>query len=175
MHIRTRIFLTLLAMAAGPNAWAQAFPTKSVRIIVAFPAGGGTDIVARTISPRLSEYFGQQVVIDNRGGAGGVVGTEIAAKAPADGYTIFMGTLGNLSVNPLLYKNLPFDIHRDFAPLTQVVSVNFMLVVHPSFPVKTVTDLINIAKSKPGQINYASSGKAVRPTSPPSFSTPWQR
>lgn len=163
MHALSRIFLALLAAAAGPAVWAQAFPAKPVRIIVAFPAGGGTDIVARTISPRLGEYLGQQVVIDNRAGAGGLVGTEIAAKAPPDGYTIFMGTLGNLSVNPLLYKKLPFDIHRDFAPLTQVVSVSFMLVVHPSFPVKTVRDLINIAKSKPGQINYASSGNGGAP------------
>ncbi|HSN40005.1 MAG TPA: tripartite tricarboxylate transporter substrate binding protein [Burkholderiales bacterium] len=163
MHVLSRIFLALLAAAAGPAVWAQAFPAKPVRIIVAFPAGGGTDIVARTISPRLGEYLGQQVVIDNRAGAGGLVGTEIAAKASPDGYTIFMGTLGNLSVNPLLYKKLPFDIHRDFAPLTQVVSVSFMLVVHPSFPVKTVRDLINIAKSKPGQINYASSGNGGAP------------
>ncbi len=163
MHILPRIFLALLTATACPAVWAQAFPAKPVRIIVAFPAGGGTDIVARTISPRLGEYLGQQVVIDNRAGAGGLVGTENAAKAPADGYTIFMGTLGNLSVNPLLYKKLPFDIHRDFAPLTQVVSVSFMLVVHPSFPVKTVRDLVNIAKSKPGQINYASSGNGGAP------------
>lgn len=147
--------------AGGAAAFAQAFPSKPIRIIVAFPAGGGTDIVARIMSPKLSENLGQQVVIDNRGGAAGIVGTELAAKSPPDGYTIFMGTLGNLSVNPLLYSKLPFDIGRDFAPLTQVVSVTFMLYVHPSFPVKTVKDLIALAKTR--QINYASSGTGGAP------------
>jgi tripartite-type tricarboxylate transporter receptor subunit TctC len=117
--------------------------------------------VARTISPKLSEALGQQVVIDNRGGASGLVGTELAAKAAPDGYTIFMGTLGNLSVNPLLFPKAPFDVARDFAPLTQAVAVTFMLYVHPSLPVKTVRELVTLAKS--GNVNYASSGSGGAP------------
>jgi len=147
----------------GDPARAQTFPTRPVRIIVAFPAGGGTDIVARTLSPKLSEALGQQVVVDNRGGASGLVGTELAAKSAPDGHTLFMGTLGNLSVNPLLFSKLPFYVARDFAPLTQAVSVTFMLYVHPSLPVKTVRDLITLAKSRPGSINYASSGSGGAP------------
>jgi tripartite-type tricarboxylate transporter receptor subunit TctC len=141
----------------------QTFPSKPVRIVVAFPPGGGTDIVARTISPKLSEALGQQVVIDNRAGASGIVGTELAAKSAPDGHTIFMGTLGNLCVNPLLFPKVPFDIARDFTPLTQVVAVTFMLYTHPSFPVKTVKDLIVLVKARPGQINYASSGAGGAP------------
>ena len=156
------LFVAMLACALL-DASAQSFPAKTVRVIVAFPPGGGVDIVARTMSPRLSEFLGQQVVIDNRAGAAGIVGTDLAAKAPADGYTIFIGTLGNLSVNPLLYAKLPFDVGRDFAPLTLVVSVTFMLYAHPSFPVKTVRDLIALAKARPGQINYASSGVGGAP------------
>jgi tripartite-type tricarboxylate transporter receptor subunit TctC len=158
-----QVALTLALILAGQTAPAQTFPSKPVRIIVAFPPGGGVDIVARIMSPKLSEGLGQQVVIDNRGGAGGIVGTELAAKSPPDGHTMFMGTLGNLSVNPLLYSKLPFDIGRDFAPLTLVVSVTFVLYVHPSLPVKTVKDLIALAKSRPGRINYASSGNGGAP------------
>ena len=149
---------TIALASAGSALLAQTFPSKPVRIIVPFPPGGGLDIVARTIGPKLSEALGQQIVIDNRGGASGLVGTELAAKAAPDGYTIFMGTLGNLSVNPLLFPKAPFDIARDFTPLTQAVAVTFMLYTHPSFPVKTVKELIAIAKARPGQINYASSG-----------------
>jgi len=142
---------------------AQPFPSRPVRIIVGFPPGGGTDIVARTLSPRLSEALGQPVVIDNRGGASGLVATELAAKSAPDGYTLFMGTLGNLSVNPLLFPKIPFDVARDFAPVTQVVSVTFMLYVHPSLPVKTVRQLIVLAKERAGQLNYASSGSGGAP------------
>ncbi len=154
--------MAVLACAAGALL-AQPFPSKPVRIIVAFPPGGGTDIVARTISPKLSDALGQQVVVDNRAGASGMLGTELAAKAAPDGHTIFMGTLGNLSVNPLLFPKAPFDVARDFAPLTQAVAVTFMLYVHPSFPVKSVKDLIALVKSSPGQINYASSGSGGAP------------
>ena len=163
MQLLLQVALTLALVLASQTAPAQTFPSKPVRIIVAFPPGGGTDIVARIMSPKMSENLGQQVVIDNRAGAAGIVGTELAAKSPADGYTMFMGTLGNLSVNPLLYSKLPFDVGRDFAPLTLVVSVTFVLYVHPSVPVKTVKDLIALAKSRPGQINYASSGNGGAP------------
>ena len=158
-----QVALTLALVLASQTAPAQTYPSKPVHIIVPFPPGGGVDMVARMISPKLSENLGQQVVIDNRGGAAGIIGTELAAKSPPDGYTMFMGTLGNLSVNPLLYSKLPFDIDRDFAPLTLMVSVTFMLYVHPSFPVKTVNDLIALAKSRPGQINFASSGNGGAP------------
>ncbi len=163
MRALLQMTIATTLVAAGLPVLAQPFPSKPVRIIVAFPPGGATDIVARTLGPKMSEALGQQVVVDNRAGAAGIVGTDLAAKSPPDGYTMFMGTLGNLSVNPLLYKKLPFDIGRDFAPLTLVVSVTFMLYVHPSFPVKTVKDLIAIAKARPGQINYASSGSGGAP------------
>ena len=163
MHRASWCALIFAFAVLGDPARAQTFPTRPVRIIVAFPAGGGTDIVARTLSPKLSEALGQQVVVDNRGGASGLVGTELAAKSAPDGHTLFMGTLGNLSVNPLLFTKLPFDVARDFAPLTQAVSVTFMLYVHPSLPVKTVRDLITLEKSRPGSVNYASSGSGGAP------------
>src|SRR3954464_3554180 len=143
MHYRLPYLLAALFLTGNASLLqAQSFPSKPVRIIVAFPPGGGTDIVARTIAPKLSDALGQQVVVDNRAGASGLLGTELAAKAPPDGHTMFMGTLGNLSVNPLLFPKAPFDVARDFAPLTQAVSVTFMMYVHPSFPVKSVRDLI---------------------------------
>jgi tripartite-type tricarboxylate transporter receptor subunit TctC len=161
LTLRMAVALTLCVTSL--LAPAQPFPSRPVRIIVGFPPGGGTDIVARTLSPRLSEALGQPVVIDNRGGASGLVATELAAKSAPDGYTLFMGTLGNLSVNPLLFPKIPFDVARDFAPVTQVVSVTFMLYVHPSLPVKTVRQLIVLAQERAGQLNYASSGSGGAP------------
>jgi tripartite-type tricarboxylate transporter receptor subunit TctC len=151
-----------LAVLCG-GVQAQAWPSRPVRILIAFPPGGAIDIVARLMSPKLSESLGQPVLVENRPGAGGLVGTELAAKAAPDGYTVFFGTLGNLSVNPLLYPKLPFDISRDFAPLTQVVSTTFMLYVNPALPVKTVPELIAYARSRPGGINYSSSGNGGAP------------
>jgi tripartite-type tricarboxylate transporter receptor subunit TctC len=142
---------------------AQPYPTRPIRVIIGFPPGGGIDIVARVMAPRLSENLGQPVVIDNRAGAGGLIGTDLAAKATPDGHTVFFGTIGNLSVNPLLYSKLPFDMARDFAPVTHVASVSSALLVHPSFPAKTVPDLIAAAKARPGQINYSSSGNGGTP------------
>ena len=157
--------ISLIGLAlASTAALAQTFPSKPIRIIVAFPAGGGTDIVARMISPKLGEALGTTVVVDNRAGAQGVVGTEIAARAPADGHTLFMGTLGNLAVNTVLYGNkLPFNIERDFAPLTHVVDVWFVQMIHPSLPAKNPRELIALAKSKPGELNYYSSGAGGAP------------
>jgi tripartite-type tricarboxylate transporter receptor subunit TctC len=163
MHRLLYFAITTAFACTASGLLAQPFPSKPVRIIVAFPPGGATDIVARTMAPKLSEAFGQQVIVDNRAGASGLVGTELAAKAVPDGHTIFMGTLGNLSVNPLLFPKAPFDIARDFAPLTEAVAVTFMMYVHPSFPVKSVKDLIALAKSRPGKINYASSGSGGAP------------
>jgi tripartite-type tricarboxylate transporter receptor subunit TctC len=134
-----------------------------VRIVVAFPAGGGTDIVARLLAPRLTEAWGQQVIVDNRAGASGVIGTELAARSPADGYTLFLGTLGNLAVNPHLYPKMTIDPVRDFAPVTQVVAVHFVMVANPALPARSVAELIALAKSRPGQINYSSSGPGGAP------------
>ncbi len=157
-------YLALPLALIGGNLYAQAFPSKPIRIIVAFPAGGGTDIVARMIAPKLGEALGTQVVIDNRAGAQGVIGTELAAKSAPDGHTLFMGTLGNLAVNTALYGNkLPFNIERDFAPLTHVVDVWFVQMVHPSLPAKNPRELIALAKSKPGELNYYSSGAGGAP------------
>ncbi len=156
--------ITTLCATVGGVAGAQTFPSKPIRIIVAFPAGGGTDIVARMIAPKLGEALGTQVVIDNRAGAQGVIGTELAAKAPPDGHTLFMGTLGNIAVNTVLYGNkLPFNIERDFAPLTQVVDVWFVQMIHPSLPAKNPRELIALAKSQPGALNYYSSGAGGAP------------
>ena len=153
-------FLLALLLLAGV---VQAFPTRPVKIIVAFPPGGGTDIVARVLGQKLSEGWGQLVVVENRAGAAGIIGTELAAKSPADGYTLFMGTLGNLAVNQHLYPKMTVDPQKDFAPLTQVVAVNFVMVAHPSLAANGVPELIALATARPGQINYASSGAGGAP------------
>ena len=157
--------VALAAALAASTALAQspAFPVKPVRIIVAFPPGGGTDIVARLLGQKLAESWGQQAVVDNRAGASGVIGTEAAARAAPDGYTWFMGTMGNLTVNQHLYKKMPVDPQRDLAAMTQVVAVHFVMVSHPSLPAKTVKELIALAKARPGQINYSSSGPGGAP------------
>jgi tripartite-type tricarboxylate transporter receptor subunit TctC len=152
--------VALLAAATGAGALAQTFPAKPVRIVVAFPPGGGTDIVARLLAPKLTEAWAQQVIVDNRAGASGVIGTEFAARSAPDGHTLFMGTLGNLAVNPHLIAKMPVDPLRDFAPVTQVVAVHFVMVAHPSLPARNVDELIALARSRPGEINYSSSGGA---------------
>jgi len=152
-----------LTLALGCAAGAQAaFPDKPVKMIVAFPAGGGTDIIARLIAERLGTLWKQPVIVDNRGGAGGVIGTEVAARSAPDGYTIFMATLGNLSINPHLYK-MNVDPIKDLAPISNVVDVNFVLVANPAFAAKTVKELIDQARHRPGQINFSSSGVGGAP------------
>jgi tripartite-type tricarboxylate transporter receptor subunit TctC len=151
-------FAALLASSASAQ-----FPSKPVHIVVAFPPGGGTDIVARLLAPRLAEAWGQQVIVDNRAGASGVIGTEFAARSAPDGATLFLGTLGNLAVNQHLYPKMTVDPLRDFAPVTQVVAVHFVMVANPSVPVKNVAELIALAKSEPGKINYSSSGPGGAP------------
>ena len=152
---------TLIAIPAG-LALAQGYPSKPVRIIVPSSAAGGTDIVARIISPRLSERLGQQVIIDNRPGAGTMIGIEMAAKAAPDGYTILMAP-STLAINPAIYKKVPYDALRDFAPITQTISSGAILVVHPSVPVRTVKELIAFARARQGQLNYASAGAGTYP------------
>jgi tripartite-type tricarboxylate transporter receptor subunit TctC len=149
--------------AASLLVSAQQFPVKPVRIIVAFPPGGGTDIVARLVGQKLSEAWGQQAIVDNRAGAAGVIGTEAAARAAPDGYTWFMGTMGNLTVNQHLYQKMPVDPQRDLTALTEVVAVHFVMVAHPSLPAQNVKELIALAKARPGQISYSSSGPGGAP------------
>jgi tripartite-type tricarboxylate transporter receptor subunit TctC len=156
------VLSVLLALPATAAA-ADSYPSKSARIIVAFPPGAATDIVGRILAQKLSEMWGQPVIVDNRAGASGTVGTDAVAKAAPDGYTMLLGTLGNLAANPSLYRNLPFDMGRDFMPVSLVVMVNFVMVVNPSIPVKTVKELIALAKARPGQLNYSSSGAGGLP------------
>jgi tripartite-type tricarboxylate transporter receptor subunit TctC len=149
-----------LATLTGP-AGAQAFPARPIRMVVPFPAGGPTDIVARPIAAMLSEALGQQVVVDNRGGAGGSIGADLVAKAPPDGYTILMGTVGTHAINPSLYAKLPYDPVADFSSLGLVASAPVAIVVHPSAPYKSVAELIAAAKRAPGSINFGSAGNGT--------------
>ena len=164
MNKRLGILLLYAALAAiAADGLAQSgYPVKPVRVVVPSSAGGGTDIVARIIAPDLSKRLGQQVVIDNRPGAGTMIGIEVAAKSPPDGYTLLMG-LSTLAINPALYQKVPYDPMRDFAPITEAVSSASIIVVHPSLPVKSVKELIAFARSLPGQINYASAGTGTYP------------
>ena len=157
----TLFALTLGAglLAAAPAAIAQAaYPTKTITVIVPFPAGGTTDILARIVAQYMSTALGQAVIVDNRAGAGGNIGGQTAARAPADGYTLFMGTVGTHAINASLYKKMPFDPIKDFAPLTRVAMVPNLLVANPSQPFKTVPELIAYAKANPGKVTYGSSG-----------------
>ncbi len=138
-------------------ACAQTYPSKPVRLVVPFVAGGPTDIQGRLLGEKLTQRLGQQFIIDNRGGANGNIGMELTAKAPPDGYTIVIATVGTWAVNPSVYK-MPFDVIKDFAPIAQVFSSPGVLVVHPSVPVRNVKELIALAKSKPGKLDYGSSG-----------------
>ena len=151
---------TLLACLASA-AWAQAYPNHPIRLVVPFPAGGTTDILARDAAPKLTEALGQSVVVDNRPGAGGNIGADLVAKSAPDGYTLLMGTVGTHAINPSLYAKMPYDHVKDFAPVVLVAGVPNVLVVNPSLPVNSVADLIKLAKSKPGAINFASSGNGT--------------
>ncbi|HVJ25267.1 MAG TPA: tripartite tricarboxylate transporter substrate binding protein [Burkholderiales bacterium] len=155
-----KFFIFLLAFMVGN---ANAFPTKPVRIIVAFPPGGGTDIVARLIAPRLSDQWGQAVVVENRAGASGTIGTEAAARADADGHTLFMATMGNMTANQHLYPKMAVDPLRAFAPVTKVVDVHFVFMANPALPASTVKELVALAKTRPGELHYSSSGPGGAP------------
>jgi tripartite-type tricarboxylate transporter receptor subunit TctC len=139
-------------------AVAQSYPTKPVRFIVPFPPGGGNDTIARLVAQKLSVPLGQQVIVDNRPGAGGTVGAEAAARSPADGYSMFLAGVASHGINPNLRKKMPYDALKDFNAVSLIASAPLLVVVHPSLPVKGVKDLIAVAKTKPGQINYASNG-----------------
>ncbi len=141
----------------------QAFPTKPVRIIVAFPPGGGTDIVARVVGQKLGEGWNQAVVVENRAGASGTIGTESAARAEPDGHTLFMATMGNMTANPHLYPKMAVDPLRAFAPITKVVDVHFVFLANPALAANSVGELVELAKKRPGDIAYSSSGPGGAP------------
>ena len=144
------------ALATSAPGRAQIYPAKPIRMIVPFPAGGATDIVGRLVAQKLTEGMGQQVIVDNRGGAGGTIGSDVAAKAPTDGYNILVGTSSTHAIAPSLYVKLPYDPVRDFQPITQISSGAYLMVINPSVPAKSVPEFIALAKAKPGEINYAS-------------------
>ena len=152
--------LTACVVLAAPALHAQKFPDRPVRFIVPFPPGGGNDILARAIGPKLGEMLGQPVVIDNRAGAGGNMGTDLAAKAPPDGYTIVIAS-NQVTINPWLYSKLPFDIEKDLVPVAQVATVPMVLVVHPSVPANNVREFIALAKASPGSFNHATPGNGT--------------
>lgn len=153
----TSTLLAWIALAGLANAQGQTYPTKPIRLIVPFLPGSGTDIVARILAPMVTESLGQQMVVDNRPGAGGIIGTDIVAKATPDGHTIMLA-LSSHAINASLYSKLPYDTRKDFAPVTQLVSASLVLVVNPALSANTVKELIAYVKSKPGQLSYASGG-----------------
>ena len=148
------LLLPVMAVQAQPGVW----PQKPVRLVVSSSAGGPYDDVARALGPRLTEIWGQTVVVENRAGAGGTIGAAYVAKAAPDGYTMMLGNAGPMAINPLLQKKLPYDTQRDFTPITLIMSAPMVLVVHPSMPVKTVRELVALVSARPGRINYASAG-----------------
>lgn len=155
-------FVAAAVVTAAPAVCAQSYPTKPVRLIVPFPPGSGVDVLSRVIAPALGEQLGQQVVADNRGGASGLIGAELAAKAPADGYTLLMATASMLTVSPALRK-VPYSVSKDFTYITQLGATYSLLVVHPSMPATSVKQLLALARAKPGVITYASTGIATPP------------
>ena len=165
MNIFERVFLGLIKnltllgclLCVVPVVCAQGYPNRPIRLIVPAPAGGGTDILARLISDGLTKSLGQPIIIENRGGASGMVGADVVLKAPVDGYTLFMVYSTLLTVNPSLFKNLSYDSVKSFAPVANFVNVPNILIVHPTFKVDTIADVIRLAKDSPGQLNYASS------------------
>jgi tripartite-type tricarboxylate transporter receptor subunit TctC len=154
--------LLLIGAAVPPLVGAQGYPAKPVRIIVSYPAGGANDIVARTVGQKLNEMLGASFVVDNRSGAGGTIGADVAAKAPADGYTLLMAA-GAHTLAPSLYIKLPYDIARDFAPISISAKSTYLLVLHPSVPANSVKEFIALARARPGGLNYASSGIGAPP------------
>src|SRR3972149_1082816 len=159
MQLLYRMTVTILALAiyVPSTAVAQAYPGKPVRVIVVFPPGGSNDVVARIVFQKMSEIMGQQFVIENRGGAAGTIGSEVVAGSAADGYTIMVQSATHVA-NPHLYKKLPYDALKDFVGVTTLARQVGMLVVHPSLPTKSVKEFIALARTRPGEINYASAG-----------------
>lgn len=158
------VVMAVLALGCGATcAGAQGYPNKPVRMVVGFPPGGGTDVVARILQPKLSEFLGQSVVIDNRPGATGTVAAGYVARSPADGYTIMMGHVAVNAIAPSLFAKLPYDVNRDFAPITLAAAVPHIIVVHPALPATSVKQLIALAKSRPGELSFPSAGNGSTP------------
>ena len=153
-----RICMLCIAAVSAGQVLAQAYPSKPIRLVVPFPPGGPTDILGRAIGAKLSEFMGQPVIIDNRGGAGGGIGADNIAKSAPDGYSLLLGTTGTHTINPNLYSKLPYDPIKDFVPISLVVKYINILLFNPSLPVKSLADLIALAKQKPGQITFGSAG-----------------
>ncbi len=151
----------LACVGAHAGAADLSFPSRPIRFIVPNGAGGTTDLVARSVAPKLADMLGQQVVIDNRPGSGGILGTEIVARAAPDGHTLLMGTIGNIAISPALYRKLGYDSLRDFAPVTQLASAAYMVLLHPSVAAKSMKELAALAKTKPGALNFASAGSGT--------------
>lgn len=154
----SRSAAALLSLLLAVPVAAAAYPEKPLRLVVPFAAGGTNDVIARLVGRSITDALGQQVILDNRGGAGGAVGVEIAARAAPDGYTLLIGGVGNLAVNPTLYPKLPYDPVRDFAPVTLLAKVPNLLAVHPGLPARNVRELVALAQAKPGSLNYGSGG-----------------
>lgn len=151
--------LALSEMIAGGPSWCQSYPVKPIRLIVGGPPGGGADVVMRPIAHKLSETLGQQVIVDNRPGAGSMIAAQLVAGSPPDGYTVLQASASGFSISPFLQKKLPYDPIHDFTPITLIATAPLMVTVHPSLPVRSVKDLIGLARTKPGQLLYASNGK----------------
>ena len=163
MNIFNYLFCIGVLWGVTAQAHAQAnYPTRAVRVIVPSSPGGGTDISARILAPQLTHFLGQQVIVENRPGAGTMIGGEAVARAAPDGYTLLMG-ISTLAINPAMYKKVPYDALKDFAPISQAVSLSNVLVVHPSLPVRNVKDFIALVKPRPGQVNFASAGVGTSP------------
>jgi tripartite-type tricarboxylate transporter receptor subunit TctC len=160
-HIRVGALVVVALLSLDVCAQAP-YPTRPVRLLVPSSPGGGTDIIARIVGPKLSERLGQPVVIENRAGAGTMIGGEVVAKAPPDGYTLLLG-ISTLAINPAVYRKVPYNALTDFAPITLALSAPNILVVHPSLPVKNVQELVWFADARPGQLNYASAGTGTSP------------
>lgn len=155
------LLLAIAATLTSPLAASQAYPSKPVRLIVPFPPGGATDIIGRTLAQKLSTQLGQTVIVDNKPGAGGTLGSNEAAKAAPDGYTLLLATTSTHSIAPSLYKNIPYSVERDFAPISEVATATNVLIVTPNLPVTNVAELVALAKSKPDALNFASSGNGT--------------
>ncbi len=157
LPLRLRLTIGALCLGASGAVWTQTYPIKPVRFVIPYGAGGAVDIVARLLGPKLSERLGQQVIIDNRPGAGAIIGTEIGAKAAPDGYTMLLLNIA-FGANPTLHKKLPYDSERDFSPVTLMTLLPTGLFVHPSLPVRTPQEFVNLAKARPGAVTYATAG-----------------
>jgi len=161
LNLNKKAFLSLVLAAMVTGASAQQYPSKPIRLVIPFSPGGGTDLIGRTIAQKLQESVGQTVVVDNRTGGGGNIGTDMVAKSPADGYTLLLGYVGNLAINPWLFKKLPYDPIKDFSPISLTTTAPNLLVMNVSVAASNAKELVALAKAKPGSLNYASAGNGT--------------